>query len=385
MKQSLLIALTISLLVNLSKAQTIYRCNNDPSVTLSPNMFRTLQAAHDAASAGDIIYVEPSYQGSISYGSLICTKTLRIIGNGYNHVAGSSISQPWRQVRSIIGNVITIEKTAPNTILEGLNYVISNALNIRATNVTITRCIYEGGVSASISLERDATGSNGSNAKIAKNFGLPRINGSGYSIYNAPTCSYTAFQIENVIVSNNIINEYENGLQMNSGNTILLSGGTCTSPSVQIPVFKNFIISNNTFMGGLGITSCQGCTVQNNIIKYGLGTGLNAHGSVASNNVCTTGCDFGSNNIENVSIANLFVIASPIYVDQNYRLSLTSPAIGAGVGGVDAGAYGTNNPYRISGLAPIPQITSYSKNASSGVFYTTTTPMTVTISVRGNN
>ncbi|TAF00367.1 MAG: hypothetical protein EAZ14_00445 [Runella slithyformis] len=202
MKKSLFTLLILSLLAFGSFAQTIYRCNNDPSVTLSPNMFRTLQAAHDAASAGDIIYVEPSYN-SVSYGSLTCTKTLRIIGNGYNHDAGTTISQPFQKSRSIIGNDITIEKTAPNTVLEGLNYSLSNTLNIRALNVTMTRCIYEGS-GASITLLRDATGNNGSGAKFTKNFGLPSIQTNGYSTYNAPTCSYTAFQIENIVISNNL-------------------------------------------------------------------------------------------------------------------------------------------------------------------------------------
>lgn len=70
--------------------------------------------------------------------------------------------------------------------------------------------------------------------------------------------------------------------------------------------------------------------------------------------------------------------------DKDFQLSGSSQAIGAVLGGVDAGAFGTNNPYRLSGLAPVPQITAYSQNASSGI-YTTATPMSITISVRGNN
>jgi hypothetical protein len=119
------------------------------------------------------------------------------------------------------------------------------------------------------------------------------------------------------------------------------------------------------------------------ILKNGI-TAIPTNGnSVASNNVCTVNCGIGSNNISNAIWSNLFIDASP-NTDEKFRLSATSMAIGAGVGGIDAGAYGGSDPYRISGLAPIPQITSYSKNASSGV-YTNTTPMTVTLSVRGNN
>lgn len=103
----------------------------------------------------------------------------------------------------------------------------------------------------------------------------------------------------------------------------------------------------------------------------------------ASNNVCTTACGYGNNNVENVIASTIFLVASTSS-DEQFQLSATSPAKNVDLGSIDAGAYGGSGPYRISGLAPIPQITSYSKNASSGV-YTTTTPMTVTISVRGNN
>ena len=45
-------------------AKTIRRCNNT-----GVNVYATIQAAHDAAVAGDIIYVKPS---NVSCASLAC-------------------------------------------------------------------------------------------------------------------------------------------------------------------------------------------------------------------------------------------------------------------------------------------------------------------------
>jgi hypothetical protein len=173
-----------------------------------------------------------------------------------------------------------------------------------------------------------------------------------------------------------------------------LSGGICNVSNSQTLVasIKNVTVTNNYNNVNGGAVDVYGENVvfhsnicnsiilrsNTNIGYYGYST------MTASNNVCTaTTCGYGNNNVENVLLSNIFIVPSPS-TDEQFRLSPTSPAIGAGLGGIDAGLYGGSDPYRISGLAPIPQITSYSKNASSGV-YTTTTPMTVTLNVRGNN
>ena len=79
MKKSVLTLFLLALIAFGSDGQTIRRCNNNPGVT-GVNMYTTIQAAHDAAVAGDIIYLEPS---SVSYGNLDARKRLTIIGNGY--------------------------------------------------------------------------------------------------------------------------------------------------------------------------------------------------------------------------------------------------------------------------------------------------------------
>ena len=359
-------------------AQTIRRCNNDPTVPLGLNMYRTLQAAHDAAVANDIIYVEPSYQGTTTYGDFTCTKTLRIIGNGYDQAQNPTIVQPWEQKVSLVGYV-TIE-AGTGTVLQGL-YLQLGVL-IKASNVTITRCSIHG----QLTLQRLSASQNASGAIISHNFFenvyYSFTNIYGYSTYNSATCSYTLFPVQNVIFKNNI------NLRFSAfGNSA--SGGSCTPsiPSTSIPSANNITITNNTFNGGNSITNCQNCTVHSNIFREPPVTGIlnNCPGTAASYNVCSTNpCVNGTNNVDAVTDNILFVGGNATTYDKNLQLTGSSQAVGAGLGGVDAGAFGTNNPYRLSGLAPVPQITAYSQNASSGI-YTTATPMSITISVRGNN
>jgi hypothetical protein len=71
-----LLAAFVCLHIVHSHAQTIWRVNNTPSVT-GPNIYTTVQAAHDAA-LGDIIYLEPSSTNSPNHlGPLVCTKRTR--------------------------------------------------------------------------------------------------------------------------------------------------------------------------------------------------------------------------------------------------------------------------------------------------------------------
>lgn len=365
-------------------AQTIRRCNNDPNVPTSATVFRSLQEAHDAASNGDIIYVEPSYFNSsngstYSYGNLTCAKTLKIIGNGYDHDQNTGTYQNWDHMASIVGN-ITIEAGA-GTVLQGLK--IGTGITIKAQNVVVTRCYLYG----SLELERSSVSQNASGAVISHNFGNFYIRTKGYYVHVPATCSYTAYPVQNVTIKNNAKIEFLGNFNVYPD---LYTGGNCTVGPTQIPAASNITLVNNVFSQiyyDAGIRHCKDCIVHSNIFIQTPNTGIlnNCPGTTASYNVCGTNpCGYGTNNVDAATESILFTGgANPPY-DKDYQLTSFSPAKAAGLGGVDAGAFGTNDPYRLSGLAPIPQITSYSKNASSGI-YTTSTPMTITISVKGNN
>ena len=349
-------------------AQTIRRVNNNLGVTLSLNMYSSLQAAHDAAVAGDIIYVEPSIT---NYGSLICTKTLQIIGNGYASTFSNSPAEIANKQKTSIGTV-TIRRTAPNTKLIGME---TYQITVEALNVTIDRC-YLG--TYSIELYRKATGENASGTIISRCY-YPIINFHGYTVNPvSPSCTYVANQVENVQILNTVIYSA-------IGGDALIRGGVCNgNAATGVPSAKNLSLINNIIPVSFQLVVYgENTTVYSNICKNITPNGQTGTSFVSSNNVCTGLCGYGTNNVENEPWNALFSTPSPSN-DHDFILPGTSLAKGAGIAGTDAGIYGGANPYSVGGLAPIPQITSYSKNASSGV-YTTSTPMTVTVSVRGNN
>ena len=82
-------------------AQTIITIDNNPG---SLTTYQSIQAAHDAATSGDIIYVQPSVT---SYGNLTLTKPLTIVGRSH--------SEPDK--RSEIG---TVSVRTSGVTLEGL-------------------------------------------------------------------------------------------------------------------------------------------------------------------------------------------------------------------------------------------------------------------------
>src|SRR5436853_266679 len=96
--------------------QTIRRVNNNPGVT-GTNVYATLQAAHDAASDGDILYVEVS---DARYPEVTLSKPLTIIGPGtwsevYNNESGQATEGDTR----IAG--ITLETGSSGTNLISLD------------------------------------------------------------------------------------------------------------------------------------------------------------------------------------------------------------------------------------------------------------------------
>ena len=144
-----------------------------------------------------------------------------------------------------------------------------------------------------------------------------------------------------------------NGLFRN--NTFVTSGGT----------LNNCYVSNN-------ILSSTSITFTNCLVKYNVSTLNNLPDPVVNNN--------------KVNQNGALFFAGGASADGQYQLGATSPALAAGepINGVtpDAGAFGTADPYRLSGIPAIPSI--YSLNVPASVPATATT-MTVTFSTRSNN
>jgi hypothetical protein len=358
MKKSLLLSCIATLCLSASVfAQTIRRCNNNPGIT-GVNVYTTIQAAHNAAVAGDIIYVEPS---SASYGNLNCTKRLTIIGNGYYLDKNTNNSFDTRTSKI---DQIVFDNGSANSVLTGIEQT-GSGFSVNDLNITITRCYVTNsivfGLSTNLVAGQNSRGNNGTITKC--------VLGSGINGTNSTTVASQYGY--NCLISNNI----------QRGST---SGMT------------NTVISNNVYYCGYtgtsNLGSLFGCAVTNNIFDArGLSGTLTyvggGSGNTISNNICLdlAGSPSGNGNVSFGTSTATFLTANPWTTfsteDANFQLIAGSPAIGIGTGGTNAGAFGGSNPYILSGMPAYPVITTY---LPSGVG-NTSTPLQVSVTVRGNN
>ncbi|HRY34186.1 MAG TPA: hypothetical protein P5531_14575 [Bacteroidales bacterium] len=289
---------------------TVLRVNSAPG---SATPYTSVQAAHDAASNDDTLYVESS---SISYGTLTCTKKLTIIGTGY-----FLAQNPQTQASP---SACFIQQLYFNAGSQGskITGVYLNTIILATNDILITRCYIYGNNAIYVNTSNPI-----GNIVITQNF----ID-AGYTYHTAINFSYPA---NNVLISNNYIRGY-------------LSTGT------------NFfgIITNNVVDG---VFSAYNAVLKNNIMLNG---SFNNYNCIYFNNIGHNQ-DFGTQNgnQSNVNMSTVFLGSSGNSSDGQWQLKTGSPAIGAGEGGVDCGMFGGSLPYILSGMPNIPAI--YYMNAPS--------------------
>jgi hypothetical protein len=319
--------------------QTIRRVNNT-GIPLGTNMYSTLQAAHNAAASGDIIYIEGS--GAYYDGATI-TKRLTIIGPGYLLAENYPNFADVRPAEfAFPNNVINFNAGSEGSILTGCSgYTNGLDVRINVSNITITR-----NRSLRVNFNNfDANPLTG--IVIAKNYDL-RID------------DFSSSSSINIVVSNNYVNHVDLP-QKFSGlfSANIVWGGL---------YLENFSLSNNIFFADNGFPSLINCTFSNNI---------DARALVNSNAFGTT-----NGNQANVDKTTLFVGPTGNSTDGQWKLKAGSPAIGAGFGGIDCGMFGGLDPYALSGIvaADYPTITSFTTSGAGN----STTPLTVKISTKSN-
>lgn len=325
--------LPLFMLCVVSASAKVWRVNNNAGVSRD---FAELSTA--AASAlvqnGDTIYLEGS---ASNYVSATISKRLVIIGTGYLLSQNTGLQYNPNNANC---QAIILDSLASGTKLEGIetNVVYTNS---NTDNITITRCYLQ------IFPNTSFANSRMSNWVINKCFFFGQINLASASYVFENLQLTNCVMVGTVTISGTMIN----GLVRNN---IFQS----------VTVLNNSYVSNNIFIGGSGVTLTN-CAIRYNISQF--------------NNLPA---DNGNQN--NVAQANLFTLTgSP---DARYQLKAGSPAIGAGepVNGVtpDCGVFGTADPYRLSGIPPIPTIYALTVPASVPASATT---MTITLSTRSNN
>ena len=324
-----LLFVLLALAGSLASAQTIRRVNNT-GIT-GTNIYATVQLAINAAAAGDIIQVEPS---TTVYAGVAVTKQLSFVGPGYFLSENAPPALQASPITAAVGS-FDFQSGSAGSSVSGL--VIPSACYVRVDNISITRC---------------------------------QLNGYIY-------LGYTTITTGAVIRQN-----YMDGVQQSSVSTNSL-------------ITNNIIINGNVNLSGVGITgefsnnsvvntsvSLNAFTVRNNYFNNVLTTTANTAWSF---NQFTTSTPptlgTSSNNTANVPLASVFVLSpGALQYDGWYRLRTTSPALGAGQGGVDVGATGsaTGFGYRFGGQPAIPAIYQLGQSVTGN-------NLNVTLGTRSNN
>lgn len=343
----ILLLTTCVLLFNTTYAQTIRRVNNNLGVT-GVNVYTTAQAAHNAATANDIMIIEPS---ATSYGNLTLTKPLKIYGNGYFLDTNTELKVD--KQNSSLSTVKFDTGSGGSSI-----YGVTASIDISGvSNISIQRCKID-----NISL--NANNSTGtfisiSNILISQNFIVNSI--VGY-------VGDPDYMISNILVTNNFLRMIE--CNSNPG------------------IFNNWLVQNNTFLNLFTVTAPSrlvNSVFINNLIPSPPANGFSfAFTNVSfSNNVSYT-THFGNSNGNQSNFAvtpELVGSGAGISDDEAYQIKPGSPLKTAGSGGTEVGAYGGATPYVVSGIPAIPSIVNMNNTATGS----NTVPLSVTISVKSNN
>lgn len=336
-----------------SHAQTIRRVNNTPGVT-GPNIYATVQAAHDAAAVGDIIYLEPSSANSPNnLGPLVSTKRLTIIGTGYFLTENAGEPGMPADKREAWINTTQFNNGSAGSVIMGVLFSNNESVSVRDANIKFERCyMYQINLGAQVAGTTVLSSSN--NTRIARcsfppnssNSGFYSINGQSWTV-NGITYYPNNCQIENSII---------NGIN-----------------SIRNSTFNNNIFTNNGFSG------TDGLICKNNILLgvFGLGPASNTF----QNNISTGNTLPAGNGNVNGANSSLLFITGTSSRDKKYQLAPASPARSAGVDGVDCGIFGGATPYILSGIPPYPVITDLQVSGTGS----TTVPLNVTISAKSNN
>lgn len=280
---------------------TVWRVNNNAAINAN---FTNFTAAQNAASPNDTLYFEGS---SVSYGNIVLTKPLVIIGPGY-FLSGN----PQTQANLLTAQFGTVGFNSGSTgsTISGLS--ITSTVTINISSVNIIRCYI-----SAINLN--------SNSAAISNILI-----NGCFIYN--DIYETGSQlINNVLITNNLIEGYNESVNLGDNASGVISNCILKDDLV----VKNFTCSNN-------ILTCCSVSRNNNVFFNNIGSG--------------TQFPTGNGNQQNINMTDVFVGATGNSTDGQYQLKPGSPAIGAGNDGTDCGIFGGITPYVLSGLPAIPAI-----------------------------
>jgi hypothetical protein len=309
---------------------TVWRVNNNPVVNAN---FSTIATALSSGLVliNDTIYVEGSAQ---NYGALTVNKNVVLIGTGY-FLTDNDTTQAFAQPTIVTSMTISIAGARI------FGFQINGQVSINANDVIFERN----------RINQTSTSGNALIVQSSRNNINIRNNWIQRPITSSCCNSGWALDIStsatNIFVIGNIIKA---GTKANSNSWDQNSTGAIRMANNATAVFANNVV--------LGHMTLFNAIFNDNIQLNGTYSPTNM--VLVSHNIGHS-TQFGTSNGNqtNVNMSTVFTYGpSGEDVDNHYRLSATSPALGAGTSGIDVGAFGGDYPYYLSGLPAIPAVFS---------------------------
>ena len=363
-----LLATIILLAMATNASASFLRVNNNPGINVDNKIvFSNVTAAIAAASAGDIIYLEPSLT---SYGTVTFTKKLTLLGPGY------FLSQ----------NFPTATQTTSATIDA---VVAQNTSTITCDGSVISGLVINGKGTSSISSILGANNLTFSNNNIINTEAIQMANIysnlEGYctnivcsgNYFQNGILSLYQFGVKSLVIINNFFDNSSlyTDYQAVGGSTIEFSNNTYFGRSLSLCIYNqgsisytinNNIFANNTaqiYWGGSGTNTP--ISMNNNVFYT---SNIDFISYVSSSSIPIPSSVTQSNNQFNAT-SSIFVSPTGQSTDGQWQVlqNSTSVAYKAGTDGTDCGMFGGALPYTLSGLPAIPSIATINITGGSTV------------------
>jgi len=325
MKTALITSILLFCLTSITLAQTVRRVNNRTDLHVGPvtgssvNVYSTFAAAHTAAVAGDIIYLEGS---PTNYGALSITKNVHVKGPGY----AVNINGTQQYTNSASVTSVTFSSTSDGASIEGV---------IATSTITVAN----GAIGITISKLRAASTTANVIAISGQNVTLEQC-----LLYNSSTLTSNypvsiASTASDVIIKNNIIIKQ-----------------TSTANAIYNASLNAIAVYNNTIVGN--VLHMRAASFDNNIFYDGdiLGSYTGAYNNNITGKASPTSTKFTTTG---VVMTNVFVSPSTsttLEASWEFVAASGTPAHDVGTVGNHIGHNGGTNPYVLSGMPSIPAI-----------------------------
>ncbi|MGV6832000.1 MAG: hypothetical protein ACWA5P_10645 [bacterium] len=344
-----LIICALLLFVTSAIGQNIITIDNNPGSTTT---YQTIQDAHDNATAGDIIYVQPS---GTTYGTVTIDKSITIIGRSHSEPGKVS------QLSTVIIRTSNVELKGLQ--LGGINYQSSGSPNsIPFTGLTVLDCEV-------------------SSFSLGEGFSAPTVTADDVTIRGSHILSSISIfpDATNVLISNNILTASQPISCWNTASTVI-SNNIFRYTSTQM-IFDNnnpsgtLLLFNNMFIFTGGGT--------NSIVNLRSGD-FNLSNNLTYSYVSGGSVTFQAGSTGSFTESNTLANADPLFTDvdntssqsfagfssynpgfrleDDLTLQAGSPALTGGGGGSEMGLYNNGFIYNTIGNPrgiPILDVVSY--------------------------